>query len=70
MAKLAVCMWKKSLQNNLNWKKKENNLFLKKHFDETFQTAKVKSILFYRIEFSYLYVLGTPFSKHIVVVEI
>ena len=49
-------------------RKKEKNFL--KDFDEMFQTAKVKSILFYRIEFSYLYVLGVYFSKHTAVVEI
>lgn len=34
------------------------------------QSAKVKPILFYRNEFSYLYVLGLSFPKHTVVVEI
>lgn len=71
-SKLVACMWENSLQNNLNQKKKRKvkKTFLKKDFDETFQTTKVKPILFYRIEFSYLYVPSTSFSKHTVVVEI
>lgn len=49
-------------------KKKKENFF--KDFNEIFKTPKVKLILFYKIEFSYIYVLGISFSKHTVIIEI